>query len=49
LERILVATRRYARQQEIWFRKLDVEFRATPENPALKRQLLQALRESAPS
>jgi tRNA dimethylallyltransferase len=49
LERILVATRRYARQQEIWFRKLEVELRATPENPALQRQLLQALRESAPS
>lgn len=48
-ERILVATRRYAKQQEIWFRKTEVELRATPENPALKSQLLAALRESAAS
>jgi len=48
-ERVLVSTRRYARQQEIWFRKTEVELRATPENPALKSQLLKALRESASS
>jgi tRNA dimethylallyltransferase len=49
LERIVVATRRYARQQEIWFRKLEVEARGTGENPEFERQLLAALREGGSS
>lgn len=48
-EKVVVATRRYARQQETWFRKLPVDLRATRENPALADALLAALERSRPA
>jgi len=48
-ERILISTRRYARQQEIWFRKVEAQRRGTPEDPRLRRALVEALRGAAPS
>jgi len=48
-ERVVVATRQYARQQETWFRKLPVALRATRENPALADALLEALEASRPT
>jgi tRNA dimethylallyltransferase len=48
-ERVVFATRQYARQQEIWFRKLEVMLRATRENPQLGDSLLAALERSRPA
>lgn len=48
-ERIVFATRQYARQQEIWFRKLSVVLRATRENPQMAAGLLSALERSRPT
>ncbi len=48
-ERVVVATRRYARRQETWFRKLAVELRATGEDPSFLDSLLRALEAATPS
>ncbi len=48
-EKVLAATRQYARQQEIWFRKLSVALRATGENPRLGESLVHALERSRPT
>jgi len=47
-ERVVVATRRYARAQETWFRKHDVVWRGDPADPAAAAALEDALREAMP-
>lgn len=48
LERIVVATRRYARAQETWFRKEDARWRGDPADPAALDALETALRAAIP-
>jgi len=45
VENVVVATRRYARQQETWFRKLPVQGRA-PDGDAMLAEIVEALRKS---
>jgi tRNA dimethylallyltransferase len=42
-ERVIVATRRYARQQEIWFRKSGASWRGEPEDAAALAALTELL------